>query len=67
MEIIIASRKGYLLGPFTLKIIMSFLIDIFVLKTLTYCQGTFKRRIPGRRFIFHKDSLFLISSYSKNE
>lgn len=35
---ILVSRKGYFLGPFTLKIIMAFLIDIFVLQTLTYMK-----------------------------
>ena len=31
------------------------------------CQGTFNRRIPACCFLFLKDSLFLISSYSKNK
>ena len=31
------------------------------------CQGTFNKRIPACCFLFLKDSLFLISSCSKNE
>ena len=31
------------------------------------CQRTLNRRIPACGFLFLKDSLFLISSYSENE